>query len=250
MLESFAKSKFGLQLVMTLIAVIFLSFAHQLSAQSSPLTVQPSTGNVGVGTTTPVTKLDVRNGGIFLGDRGDTCCSDFRLSSNSQETHLYSYGDGRFGIHKYGVGSASGEVFTILSNGRLGLGTASPDQVLTVNGNASKVGGGSWLSYSDMRLKTAMGNYQAGLKEIIKLTPIRYRYNSDNALHLPTNENYIGLSAQQVRDAIPDAVTENSKGYLMVNNDPVIFAMLNAIKEQQAIIEDLRKRISQLETAR
>jgi len=36
-----------------------------------------------------------------------------------------------------------------------------------------------------------------------------------------------------VQQVIPEAVTENSKGYLLVNNDPIIWTMLNAIKEQQ-----------------
>jgi prefoldin subunit 5 len=36
-------------------------------------------------------------------------------------------------------------------------------------------------------------------------------------------------------------VTENSKGYLIVNNDPVIWAMVNAIKEQQREIKEQQK---------
>ncbi len=36
-------------------------------------------------------------------------------------------------------------------------------------------------------------------------------------------------------------MTENGKGYLLVNNDPVIWAMVNAIKEQQREIEQQQK---------
>ena len=35
---------------------------------------------------------------------------------------------------------------------------------------------------------------------------------------------------------IPEAVTENSKGYLVVNNEPILWAMLNAIKQQEDLI--------------
>jgi hypothetical protein len=42
--------------------------------------------------------------------------------------------------------------------------------------------------------------------------------------------------AQEIQKVIPEAVTENSKGYLLVNNDPIIWTMLNAIKEQQELI--------------
>lgn len=46
-------------------------------------------------------------------------------------------------------------------------------------------------------------------------------------------DEHIGVVAQDVQKVIPEAVTENSKGYLLVNNDPIIWTMLNAIKEQQ-----------------
>ena len=144
------------------------------------------------------------------------------------------------------TGATNNNALYLTGSGGVGIGVL-PDQLLTVNGGASKPGGGSWVTYSDLRLKTVPIAFQAGLKEILKLTPIRYRYREDNLLSIPTKDEHIGLSAQQVRDAIPDAVSENKSGYLMLNNDPVIFAMLNAIKEQPATIEDLRKRITQLE---
>jgi hypothetical protein len=56
-------------------------------------------------------------------------------------------------------------------------------------------------------------------------------------------EEHIGLVAQEEQSVIPEAVTENSKGYLLVNNDPIIWAMLNAIKEQQRQIEEQRRQI-------
>jgi hypothetical protein len=42
---------------------------------------------------------------------------------------------------------------------------------------------------------------------------------------------------------IPEAVTQNNKGYLMVNNDPILWTMLNAIKEQQRQIAVLRTQL-------
>ena len=49
---------------------------------------------------------------------------------------------------------------------------------------------------------------------------------------------------------LPEAVSENNKGYLMVNNDPIIWAMLNAIKEQQREIKALRKQVAELKRER
>jgi hypothetical protein len=45
---------------------------------------------------------------------------------------------------------------------------------------------------------------------------------------------------------VPEAVTANANGYLMVNNDPIIFAMLNAIKEQQQEIVALKREVRRL----
>jgi hypothetical protein len=42
---------------------------------------------------------------------------------------------------------------------------------------------------------------------------------------------------------IPEAVTKNSNGYLLVNNDPIIWTMLNAIKEQQKEIGGLKSEL-------
>ena len=45
-------------------------------------------------------------------------------------------------------------------------------------------------------------------------------------------------------------MTMNSNGYLMVNSDPVLWTMLNAIKEQQNEIVQLRRQVQQLRAAR
>ncbi len=122
-------------------------------------------------------------------------------------------------------------------NVSVGIGTATPDNLLTVNGSADKPGGGSWGTYSDRRLKTLDGDFSSGLSRILKINPVRYRYKPDNAMDIHDSEEHVGVVAQEVRKLIPEAVTENSKGYLLVNNDPIIWTMLNAIKEQQREIK-------------
>ena len=57
---------------------------------------------------------------------------------------------------------------------------------------------------------------------------------------------HVGFSAQDVQKVVPQAVTKSESGYLMVNNDPIIWTMLNAIKEQQKEIVELKKQIRQL----
>src|SRR5215213_9800387 len=138
------------------------------------------------------------------------------------------------------------ERMRITSTGRVGIGTSAPDQLLSVNGDASKSGGGSWQTFSDMRLKNVNGSFDSGLKAVMRLQPLRYEYKPDNALGLKSVGERIGVSAQAVQQVIPEAVTKNAEGYLMVNNDPIIWTMLNAIKEQQKEIVELKRQIRQL----
>ena len=86
-----------------------------------------------------------------------------------------------------------------------------------------------------------------GIKAVMQLQPVRYEYKPDNALGLKSSGEYIGFGAQAVQKIIPEAVSKNDKGYLLVNNDPILWTMLNAIKEQQQQLQQKRVRIEKLE---
>jgi hypothetical protein len=124
--------------------------------------------------------------------------------------------------------------------GKVGIGTTSPTETLSVNGTASKTGGGSWATFSDERLKNIKGNFTRGVKDLLALQPIRYEYRTDNALGIKPGGEFIGFGAQALEKSIPEAVSTNETGYRLVNNDPILWTMLNAIKEQQAQIQTLR----------
>ncbi|MCC6989261.1 MAG: tail fiber domain-containing protein [Acidobacteria bacterium] len=126
-------------------------------------------------------------------------------------------------------------------NGEVGIGTQTPDQLLSVNGNASKVGGGSWAVFSDERLKTVHGPFTRGLADVLRLRPIRFEYRADNPLGLRGQGEYVGFSAQAVKDVIPEAVSVSESGFLQLQGDPLLWAMLNAIKELEAEIRELRR---------
>ena len=202
---------------------------------------------VGVGITTPTYKLHV--GSINNG---------FRVEGPTPGTlnpvAVSVGGNGDFGIDAEGV--VEGRFVVKDTTGYVGIGTSDPTALLSVNGTANKPGGGSWGVYSDRRLKTLDGAFNSGLSRILKINPVRYRYKQDNAMGIRDTDEHVGLVAQEVQKVIPEAVTENSKGYLLVNNDPIIWAMLNAIKEQQsqalkkdATIRDLQAQIKAEQSA-
>jgi hypothetical protein len=135
---------------------------------------------------------------------------------------------------------------TINSAGNVGIATGAPTATLSVNGTANKPGGGSWDIFSDERLKNIKGSFTSGLKAVMQLQPLRYEYKQNNALGIKSEGEHIGFGAQAVQKIIPEAVTATENGYLQVNNDPILWTMLNAIKEQQKEIEQLKGQIKQL----
>src|SRR5689334_4080220 len=212
-------------------------------------------GKVGVGTASPGTKMDIRS--------VDTATAAVANVTNSDASRFLSFYSGRSDNNgaaliwdsnqalRFGNGDIAGATtFTewarFTNAGRLGIGTTAPDSPLTVNGNASKPGGGSWNSFSDIRLKNIRGKFNTGLNAVMQLQPLRYEYRANNAMGLKSDGEHIGFAAQDVQKVIPQAVTQNESGYLLVNNDPIIWTMLNAIKEQQKEIVELKQQIRQL----
>ena len=135
------------------------------------------------------------------------------------------------------------------TSGNVGINTSAPTDNLSVNGTASKPGGGSWAVFSDERLKNIKGRFNTGLSAVMRLQPLRYQYKADNPLQLKSTGENIGFGAGELQKIIPEAVTRSENGYLMVNNDPILWTMLNAIKEQQQQIAELKAEVQKLRTA-
>jgi|GEM_PF-1480342 len=155
---------------------------------------------------------------------------------------------GNFAIWYVGGGNSS---LTLQPDGDVGVGTTTPTFKLHVNGTAGKPGGGSWSTTSDARLKDVGQPFTRGLEDLEKIEPKHYHYSKDNALKLPSDREYIGLIAQNVQAAIPEAIEPNDTGYLHVNNDPILWTMLNSIKELNQKLEsenaELNARLEKLE---
>jgi hypothetical protein len=203
-----------------------------------------ATGNVGIGTAGPVVKLDVyAANGNFAYIGGDINNRTVKIGTDSNGFAILQ------GLKR--MDSTTRDLTLQLDGGNVGIGTTSPDLKLSVSGDADKsVGGGSWQFFSDERLKNIKGGFNSGLKALMQLQPIRFQYKPDNALGLQSNLEQVGFGAQALQKVIPEAVTKNANGYLMVNNDPILWTMLNAIKEQQKEIDQLKGQIRKLQTPR
>jgi hypothetical protein len=233
-----------------------LSFRIRPGAPTSSIDIAAD-GDVGIGTASPDAKLHIAGKMVGEGSgTGNNAFVDFgRL--NDVGTGEIGFQLGRSGLTsgvaviqaaKEGVGANNLSLNP--SGGNVGIGTTAPTLALSVSGDANKsVGGGSWQVFSDERLKTIKGQFTSGLNALMQLQPIRYEYKKDNALGLKSGGEQIGFGAQALQKAIPEAVTTSSTGYLQVNNDPIIWTMLNSIKEQQKEIEQLKAEVRKLRSA-
>jgi hypothetical protein len=226
-----------------------LPFRIRPGAPTSSVDIAAS-GNVGVGTASPELRLDARVANATTDFTNNlTYAAGLGNVSGKRVTIGYDETNEDIGVIQ-SVHSGVGFKNLALNpnSGNVGIGTTAPTDTLSVNGTASKPGGGTWAVFSDERLKNIKGNYNSGLKALMQLQPLRYEYRRNNPLGLKSDAEYVGFGAQSLQKVIPEAVTQNSNGYLMVNSDPILWTMLNAIKEQQKEIAALKGQIRKLQT--
>ena len=209
----------------------YLSF-YTKAGPGQPITkrmVIDEVGKVGIGTPAPTAALhlDVPASSDPI-QALNVDVDTFTTWTNAAASHF-------FRIRDMGVSNVA---FIVKGTGDVGIGTDDPDALLSVNGAADKPGGGSWDTFSDSRLKDVGVQFTPGLKALAELQPVHYHYKVGNPLQLPSQPEYVGVVAQQVQRAIPEAVQPNKDGYLTVNNDPIIWTMLNAIKELNQKLQD------------
>ena len=230
-----------------------LPFRIRPGAPTSSLDISAD-GNVGLSNASPQGTLHSIGQFIFFDDSAGAISGGIYANTLASNPFSVWSGAGDFrigtGVTNRTAGTGFAERIRIVNaTGRVGIGTNAPDQLLSVNGDASKVGGGSWQTFSDARLKTINGRFNRGLQAVMQLQPLRYEYKADNALGLKSTGERVGFSAQELQSVVPEAVSANENGFLMVNNDPILWTMLNAIKEQQKEIAELKAQVRKLQTA-
>jgi hypothetical protein len=99
------------------------------------------------------------------------------------------------------------------------------------------------IQTSDARLKTNIHPLQYGLKEVLQMRPVSYNWKNDASLAGPK----IGLLAQEVKKLVPEVVVgDEEKENLGMNYSELVPVLINAVKEQQSQIDDIKSRINTL----
>jgi len=187
-----------------------------------------SGGNVLVGSTTDNGSKFQVNGGISTSRLGLA----FPSYTGGINWEFASDGTSGSGIYIYNSNTGYNVFFNAngtVSFASLGTGTVYSNAGVLTNTNPS-----------DSSLKNTIKPLTYGLAEILQLQPKTFYYNSDTA---KSNLKY-GFIAQDVQPIMPDLVRKISKDSdkLGLETDGIYVALVNAIKELKAEIEELKKK--------
>jgi hypothetical protein len=202
-----------------------------------------SSGNVGIGTTSPQSKLHINGsgGGMEIAP-GATTNIEFinRADTNaSVNTSLYTR-NGFFSFHT----AAYSERLRITNAGDVGIGTASPDYTLDVNGSVA--GNSAYVNKSDARLKQNIETITNGLDIVMKLRPVQYKWKKHPTLNFDLETTELGFTAQEVQQALAGTDYVNS----VVQSTDVVIELAkyeeivkeDGTKEQKLISEEVKQK--------
>jgi len=256
-----------------------------VSLAFSQINVVAPDGDVGIGTSSPEAKLDV-NGDVIIrgsllnignnastfndyvalkvgGERPANGKAAFELIADQQNYpdwgfRFIRFANGHTNLDHRGTNSLSfnnqdgaATYFGTFGDARFSIHT---EQIYSYV-QAFKLGGGMWATASDKRLKKDINLYKKGLKEILSINPVSYKY--DKAIADLSDETYVGVIAQEVQQIVPTMVKEHDftdisekkhKGYLSVDPNEFTYMLINSVKEQQQLIENLQKTNAVLES--
>lgn len=202
--------------------------------------------NVGIGTTAPLNRLDVNLGVSSLSDPGITIqgqsatAGDVGLrikntNAGGNEWFVDSTSNGS----TYSAGSL---VFTVRGISPAALivhqsGSIELSHLGTAGGTALCLNGQNVIAAcsSSLRYKSQVQTFYGGLNLINRLRPISFEWKQNHVRD-------IGLAAEEVNKVEPLLTFRNDKGEIEgVKYNQLSAVFINAIKEQQAQIEGLRR---------
>lgn len=199
-----------------------------------------STGNVGIGTTAPTSKLVVNGTGVFSGAvtvptptaNGHAATKGY---VDAAIVALPSGSSGQTLRHNGSTWVADSNIYNNSSN--VGIGTTTPGTYkLKVAGQVAATG---FIYDSDRNLKKDIRTLDNSLEKILALRGVSFTWKENNV-------KSIGVIAQEVEEVYPELVTTNN-GTKSVQYGNLIAPLIEAVKAQQLQIEKLEQRISELE---
>jgi len=165
---------------------------------------------------------------------------------------------------------------TVNANGNVGINRTSASEKLHVQGNI--LASGTVTAMSDRRLKKNIKTYSKGLKEVLEISPVTFQYNGNGGMD-DTESTHVGIIAQEFQKISPESIkpvflqeneAENNAAalsflksnateiaptnlkevvkneYLSVSDKAITYMLVNAVQEQQEMIDAQTAKINEL----
>ena len=209
---------------------------------SKAVTILDTSGNVGIGTTSPRAALDVRGGGLFGSNSfskavGGTTGGNISLDNGTTDVpgiHFYLGNNVNFGIDA--TGTALRFVYNLDETGGL--------TGMTMGASGDVWIAGTLTQNSDARLKTDVHTIPDSLEKISQLRGVTFRWKDKSMDHA----EQMGVIAQDVQAVFPQLVRTDTDGQLSVNYSGVVAPLIEAVKDLKAENDALRARLDALES--
>lgn len=194
--------------------------------------------NVGIGTTSPSDKLHVRvsdtQGYIRIGGSNGPGNSRVFIAAEGDTSYMDSYGNN---THKPFSINANPLIFGI---GNVLINTTTNSSYrLDVNGTIRA--SGDIIAYSDARVKENINTIEGALDKVLQLRGVSYN-------KIGETDKKVGVIAQEVLEVLPEVVSEDLQGMYSVAYGNIVGVLIEAMKEQQSQIEELKAEIKKLKS--
>jgi|GEM_PF-2510195 len=199
------------------------------------------TGNIGIGTSSPNARLSIVSGTQTLQSWGVPGTNGFFLNSSGDVAN-------RPGLY-FSENGVNFNNLVIRQGGRIGINTSNPAEALEVNGNIRCA---SLIQTSDARYKANVLPVTGALEKTLRLRGVSYDWNRAAFPEKKFSDRHqLGFIAQELREILPDAVSEDADGYLAVGYTAVVPVLAEAIEElkaqKDAEIAALQQKVAALE---
>ena len=216
-------------------------------------------GNVGIGTTTPDALLNIESSNVDTARIRLGCTKDgtWAVGNTIGSLDFFSADTTAPGAVLRGSVSMKAEIASgadtgmafatynntermrIAANGNVGIGTSAPAAKLDVAGDIRATGDITAYYSSDERLKDNVTPISNPIEKLKSIGGYEFDWNSKS-----NHEGHdVGVIAQEIEAILPEIVVDRDNGYKAVRYEKIVALLIEAIKDQQGQIDELKSKL-------